>query len=169
MERSRLIQRLEPPRSGQLSKVAETFSFGGGLQNGGLREEAMELLRPIFSFHYMGAAEYEFGAVPQTLSKIFEARKDYVSNMVAVNGDSIYVIAHKDEIDEAISRVAQWACEKWNKDLRDSTQLYQVLNPDDKWTPEVCGWLELDNGFFFFTNKEMFEGVCKLFEVTPNS
>jgi hypothetical protein len=28
------------------------------------------------------------------------------------------------------------------------------------------GWLELDNGFFFFVDKKMYEGVCDLLEVS---
>lgn len=49
------------------------FSFGGG--GGRLSPQALELLLPVFSFDYMGAAEYEFGAVPEALSMIFETAK----------------------------------------------------------------------------------------------
>ena len=29
------------------------------------------------------------------------------------------------------------------------------------------GWLELDNGFMFFLDKEMYEKSCQLFEILP--
>ena len=76
LKESWLIQRLERPRTFKVQgkAVDNPFSFGGGYKNGGLTDEAMDLIRPIMSFDYMGAAEFEFGAVPETLSKI--ARQD---------------------------------------------------------------------------------------------
>ena len=38
-----------------------------------------------------------------------------------------------------------------------------ALDPCTKWDYETIGWLELDNGFFFFIDKEAFDGTCKLF------
>ena len=51
MDRSWLIQRLNKPREyeGKLKGLENAFSFGGGLVNGGLSKEAMELL----NFDYM--------------------------------------------------------------------------------------------------------------------
>ena len=43
MKRSYLVQRLRKPRGWELTKD-NPFSFGGGLQNGGLSGEAMSLL-----------------------------------------------------------------------------------------------------------------------------
>ena len=71
MKRTYLIQRLEKPRTLKIAGVElkdNPFSFGGGLRNGGLSKDATDLLRPLFSFDYMGAAEFEFGAVPEALS-----------------------------------------------------------------------------------------------------
>lgn len=33
---------------------------------------------------------------------------------------------------------------------------------------DVCGWLELDKGFMFFTDKEMYEKTCNLFGIAAN-
>jgi hypothetical protein len=70
MKDSYLIQRLHKPESWRIKgKVLDNaFSFGGGLKNGGLTTKALDLLRDIFSFDYMCAAEFEFGAVPAALS-----------------------------------------------------------------------------------------------------
>lgn len=57
LKQTYLVQRLNRPTNG----YDNPFSFGGGLKNGGLSEDAMKLLRPIFSFDYMGSAEFEFG------------------------------------------------------------------------------------------------------------
>ena len=34
---------------------------------------------------------------------------------------------------------------------------------------DVVGWLELDNGFMFFTDEKMWRGSCKWFEVATPS
>ena len=65
MERTYLIQRLKKPVD-----FDNPFSFGGGLQNGGLSKNAMKLVRGIWSFDYMGCAEFEFGAIPESLGNI---------------------------------------------------------------------------------------------------
>jgi hypothetical protein len=67
---SYLIQRLEEPWGGMAQFKDNPFSFGGGLRNGGLSQEAMDLIRGIWSFDYMGSAEFEFGAVPEALNAI---------------------------------------------------------------------------------------------------
>jgi len=53
MKDTYLVQRLNKPVS---NTGMEMFSFGGGLKNGGLSGDAMKLLRPIFSFDYMGSS-----------------------------------------------------------------------------------------------------------------
>lgn len=68
-----LIQRIEPPIT-----FINPFSFGGGLRNGGLLPEAMSLLKGIFSFDYMGSAEFEYGAIPNSLDHIASHHQDYL-------------------------------------------------------------------------------------------
>lgn len=87
--RPRLIQRLNPPQEagpGGLT-ASEVFSFGGGLKNGGLGDEAMALLKPHFSFDYMGAAEFEFGDLPKSLSGLLEQakKKEAVARILEIN------------------------------------------------------------------------------------
>ena len=52
------------------------------MRNGGLSSEAMDLIRGIWAFDYMGAAEFEFGAVPKALQKI--AASDLTSFTISV-------------------------------------------------------------------------------------
>lgn len=73
MEQSRLIQRLTAPINNKLG-IDNPFSFGAG--GGRLQPEAMKLLAPVLNFEYMMAAEYEFGAVPEGLSKIWSHAKN---------------------------------------------------------------------------------------------
>lgn len=73
MNETHLIQRLTAPTLRDGVAIMNPFSFGGG--GGRLSPQALELLLPVFSFDYMGAAEYEFGAVPEALSMIFNTAK----------------------------------------------------------------------------------------------
>ena len=60
------VQRLKKPTG-----AVNPFSFGGGLINGGLHPAAIEMLKNVFSFDYMGAAEFEWGAVPTAIKALF--------------------------------------------------------------------------------------------------
>jgi hypothetical protein len=71
METTKLIQRVRKPRVGKLGRNPFTFGAGGGR----LQPQAMDLLEPVFTFDYMMKAEYEFGAVPEGLNKIFQYAK----------------------------------------------------------------------------------------------
>lgn len=178
MQESWLVQRLKKPSKGMKDNP---YSFGGGLKNGGLSDDAMDLLRGIFSFDYMGAAEFEFGAMPRAIQKIAQNIQDFSTETIkiplnkvesSVYGDRskptgfglVYVIAPTKDQSEVAKRIRGWAKEPY-KDLKESTTLNRSLRPSKEWDTDVCGWLELDNGFFFFTDKEMFEKVAALFEV----
>jgi len=190
MRHSWLVQRLNKPAgAGRLAALGEAFSFGGGLQNGGLSKDAMDLLRSVFSFDYMGAAEFEFGAVPAALQAIAKARRSLVASVVSVDlatvplpwsarkdepkiikgSASVYVLcrsAHPSEIGE---RIVGWASEPYGRTLKESTNLNRALRPSDEFDSRTCGWLELDNGFFFFTDAEMWVKTCAIFGVEAKS
>lgn len=178
MESSWLVQRLKKPYG-----RVNPFSFGGGLRNGGLSDEAMELLTSIFSFDYMGAAEFEFGAVPKALQVIAKDSEKFGAYSFNIplkkvakgwrdkstdkpEGDvTIYVICRKSDYDEVEARIISWASEPYEKtnQLKETTLLSQTIRPDSNWEPGVAGWLELDNGFFFFLDKEMWKKTADMF------
>jgi len=70
-----LVQRLIAPfeatsKGDWQEKVQRVFGEGGG--GLGLSDEARALFRNVCSFDYMGSAEFEFGAIPKTLNRIYE-------------------------------------------------------------------------------------------------
>lgn len=180
MERSWLIQRLESPRRGGILGD-NPFAFGGGLKNGGLSDDAMGLIRDLWSFDYMGAAEFEFGAVPEALDKIakrvnvswsFEIPlADVPADWRDKSGDvpegsaTIYVISRLEDREEIERRIRGWATEQYNRDLKEMTRLSSTLRPHNEWDGDVVGWLELNNGFLFFTDKDMHDNAARLFGV----
>lgn len=181
MESSWLVQRLRKPRG------INPFSFGGGLKNGGLSDEAMDLIQGLFTFDYMGAAEFEFGAVPKALGHIAElANENNLSHFVltvrqgevepdfrdkteADEPRSIYVLCASGDENEVAARIRSWAASRYNGDLKETTHIAGTLRPSSEWDGECVGWLELDNGFFFFADKTMFEGTAALFGVKVES
>ena len=159
LERSYLIQRLHKPQPSM--KIAGTeivdnpFSFGGGLVNGGLSKEAMNLLRGIFSFDYMGAAEFEWGAVPAAIA--FLAEQSEKKNIVAgaINflpvekGEELvyYVcpIPYEEEVKKRIG-----ALRRMDKDIRlmehcGLKEYFDEIHEKRKeWARQNLGWLELE-------------------------
>lgn len=185
MERTWLIQRLQKPRvtQGKLDVLAQAFCFGGG--GGRLSKEAWQMLSPVFSFDYMGAAEFEFGAVPKALSHMVEQRAEYESceftvprskiakpyrrtpynskKEVPLRADdpTIYVYCRKEDREEVQTRII--AVAGGNYRLKESSRLDNALDPINDFDAQTVGWLELDNGFAFFTDKAMWEQFCGLF------
>lgn len=185
MKRSWLVQRLKKPyRTDTILGKDNPFAFGGGLRNGGMSGEAMDLLRGLFAFDYMGAAEFEWGAVPEALNGLARAKdltafgfsfplakvaKDFRDKGADPTGDaSLYVLCRDPHAAEVQKRIKGWAAKPYG-DLKESTRLSSTLRPATEWDGEVCGWLELNNGFFFFTDREMWEGTARLFGVVVPS
>lgn len=187
MRTSWLVQRLSPSQDPSSDVLDSAFAFGGGLRNGGLSSEAMDLLRKTFTFEYMGAAEFEFGAVPRALRGLAIDESDLSASTMSVDladvpahwrdrtntipdgSATIYVLCRADHLDEVEDRILGWATGAGNR-TKGTVGLTGALrpDPDGRYTPETCGWMELDNGFFFFTDREMWRLTCALFNVqTP--
>lgn len=182
MKRSYLVQRLRKP-----TRVANVFAFGGGLRNGGLSDDAMSLLQGIFSFDYMGAAEFEFGRVPEALQSIASVKPKHLTagsfqiplaavapswqEKKGVTPDreaTVYFLCRTDHASEVEARARSWAADGYAAHLKEPTHLNSTLRPCEEWDGETVGWLELDNGFFLFTDREMWKQTCALFGATSS-
>lgn len=185
MQSSSLVQRLKKPfpDDSLMTRLADTFAFGGGLLNGGLSAEAMSLLKEIFRFDYMGSSEFEWGAVPEALQHIAKNVKKYKAfqftiSLACVAKDfrdksiekptgyaTIYVICDKRHVVKVKERIVHWAANPYTRGLQETTRLSNTLRPVHEWDTDLQGWLELDNGFFFFTDRDMWEKTAQLFGV----
>jgi hypothetical protein len=174
---TRLIQRLKKPiesKENPLIFVSNRLSFGGGLVNGGLSNDAMKLLNPIFRFDYMGSSEFEWGAVPQTLARILEySKKGILKKSEAVFGEiklkkEVYYLCKKEDEEKVIQRITSLANKGDYDDkdifLKEPSCLKVNLEKDPKDIyHETYGWIELDNDFMFFIDKGMFDKILILF------
>jgi len=177
MQRSWLIQRLKQPVN--YSPIA----FGGGCKNGGLSDKAFTLLKGIWSFDYMGSAEFEYGAVPESLGKLAEAvekeqlicgsfklhykYEDWRTLEVSEGNKRVYYLCPKEIEKEVKTRIAKWAMSD-RSDTKERIELNMSLSGNEKRSCSY-GWLEIDNHFMFFTDEKMWRGSCDLFGVkTPS-
>lgn len=161
-----LIQRLEPKKD-----FIDSFSFGGGgLKNGGLSPEAMSLLKGIFSFDYMGSAEFEWGAIPKSLEHIAKNHQDYLGFVLTCETKEhklgeVYLLCNSTDYKKISTWIISKAYNEYDTSLRTKERvgLQEVINKTAH--RKTCGWLDIDNHFFFFTDKEMYENVKKLFDI----
>ncbi len=190
MEKSRLIQRMQKPykkTNGIWDSPDNPFAFGGGLKNGGLTDEAMNMIRNIFRFEYMGYAEFEHGKVQETLNKMVINQLDLVSGSFKTKykyikpywkeepektyegSRKIYYICINEHKEEVKKRIKRWALGRGWKETKAPVWLDMGMaepNKNKEYPDDPCGWLELDNGFMFFVDKEMCEKCCELFGIT---
>lgn len=177
MQKPVLVQRLQRPfkEKNPLLDLANAFSFGGGLKDGGLSENGLRLIENIFRFDYMGAAEFEWGAVPNALNKIARNRKSYVAFGTLIKtkegrSGNVYVICDRSICQEVTEWIKRKGFDEFDRECWTMEQVWlqNAINSENRIFSSVCGWLELNNGFFFFTDKEMFLKSAKLFELNFN-
>lgn len=167
-----LIQRVSKPinSDGELGKLSQVFSFGGGLKNGGFTQKAFDEFNKIWNFEYMGSAEFEYGGVPKSLSKVIENKEDYRAYILEIgkeeNKTPIYVIAYDDDqyCEDVNSHINSYAEKPYGHRTKESVGLHQVVKGEPS-IRDTCGWIDIQNHFLFFTDKDMFEAIRVGFEI----
>jgi len=180
MQRSWLIQRLESPvRVGKMDELVDSMAFGGGLKHGGLNEEAFQQIREVMRFDHMGSAEFEFGALPKCLERIIAERESYTVLEMTIpfqaklwkkglydrksGVGNVLVICREADKQEIAQRIKTFAMQD-HTDTKERVALSESMAGCESWG-KIKGWLDLDNDFFFFTDRKMFEGTCRLFGI----
>lgn len=187
-----LLQRLKKPfeikmeeneKESLLKKLATAFSFGGGLINGGLSDQAMDKLSRIWRYDYMGSAEFEWGAVPKSLERMANKQKSLVTGQVTVNAKATLWAKSKSKIVETNgtviyvcqasfeSNVREWISKFANSTentffTKESVNLAESL-VGNEYHKDTVGWHDLNNDYVFFTDNKMYLGFCELFGIQP--
>ena len=192
LENPHLIQRLKKPfkTEGTMEALANAFSFGGGLVNGGLSKDAMSLLKDIWRYDYMGSSEFEWGAVPKSLHEIgkysvdnnltsfefevtaklskwsFEYLKKRNKDAKKEVKATVYVVCHKEDVNQVKDFITQMS------DNTDDSKRKFHLKESSNFVDSICGseyhtdtvgWHDIDNHYLFFTDKEMFDKISVIF------
>lgn len=123
------------------------FSFGGG--GSGLSEEAQAMVNPVFSWDYMGAAEFERGEAANCLAFMFENQPKLVCH--EAGGYSFLVREDvKDEAAEFFLAVVKGKIED-----------YHGLGLKN---PKVLGWFDFHNGYFVSREPALRDAVKKMLD-----
>lgn len=162
-----LIQRLLTPKNG-----INPFSFGGGLVNGGIKPGDMSVLSQVMSFDYMGSAEFEWGAVPAAIKFLAELsgnEKGFFpkkNRLVIGEYKKVFYLCPK-VYEQGVKNLIDSLLEnEYKLRLKEYCGLSDRLNnKGGEFRKDNVGWLELDNGFFFFTDEEMFKATAALFGI----
>ena len=161
-----LIQRLLKP---QLEKPSIPVDIEEEERSGKtLSQEFLLSLKSVMCFEYMGSAEFEWGAIPRCLYRILDNREEFFATKFQAQGKDIYIICKDDEeymsdIQRAIKR---FSISDYGNRTKETVGLYDSLIYKKSISP--CGWLDIQNDFFFFTDRAMFEGVATLFYIKQN-
>lgn len=161
MEKTNLIQRLRKPLG-----FANPFAFGASGPNGGLSDKALEKTLAAWSFDYMGAAQFEHGAVPEALSRIEQYAQEgraFADCMPVRKIHEVFYLCEQSTEREVERRIWQLYRNERSLRVREYCGLRESLNHPER--AEVVGWLELDNGYLFFTDETMFIRTLELFGV----
>ena len=151
------------------------------------------VLRRYLRWDYMGAAEYEFGTIPGALEALVADSERLVTFQMVLCAKQIprnfarerkaytkagklakkqpvhppmvdrevYVLCRPEHVEEIKRRIPLLA--KHEIRVKMGTRLDLALDPIEDFDKEVQGWLELNNGFFFFVDKGMWSALTMLF------
>jgi hypothetical protein len=176
-----LIQRLRKPH-----EDARLNPFNFGIGGGRMNPETRQALKTAFEFDYMGSAEFEFGSVPEALEKIYNDRGKFITGQVEIPIQKIklegwekqhyrlrkdaqatvFIWCLPEQMEYAKKLVLDLAMGERSNRLKERSMLrYQYLEEKDGYRDSLGGWLEMDNGFFFFTDEKMFRNTLAVFGV----
>jgi hypothetical protein len=160
------VQRIKRPLTENPDEVTidEVFSFGGG--GSGLSRDAWRIIRPIMSFDYMGAAEYEFDALPKAFQQIvaFSKSGELIAETHTIGDHVVFVLGNKTMMAEIVGRLGLILLRpsevmSWQGPHRERVALKEHARLEHG----VVGGIDLTNGFIFTTDVEMFAKLTALF------
>jgi hypothetical protein len=161
------------------------MAFGGGMRNGGLSDEAMKMLLPIFEFDYMGSSEFEHGNIPRALKEMnglamytLEVNLADIRARVALKTEKlreektakVFIVCPKKH-EKSFKERAKLVIERERGlpadapvRLHDYFGLGNYLKVDNGLEDRVVAGLELDNGFLISADEEMAKKFFALME-----
>ncbi|MBI1968770.1 hypothetical protein HYS49_02570 [Candidatus Woesearchaeota archaeon] len=118
----------------------------------------------VWGFDYMGAEQFERGAVPDALVRIVQyARQGRARNPpLCLDGYPVYSLCEQGTEEEVAQRITQMYTDERAMNLREYCGLQASLKSEN---PDTVGWLELENAYMFFIDQTMFRGALHLFGI----
>ncbi|MCX6710318.1 MAG: hypothetical protein NTV63_05215 [Candidatus Woesearchaeota archaeon] len=165
METTYLIQRLDKPVQRKNNAPVNPFSFGAG--SSGLEEKTEEALANIWSWHYMGAAEFENGIVNNALKMISEYSQanDFATGICKLDDKKKAYYICKKEDENGVKKIITQLYDNENAIKLKAPALLKPSFEERKYFKDTLGWLELNNGFMFFKGKKMYAQTLEFFGI----
>jgi hypothetical protein len=152
-----MLQRLRVPSGCGMNQWIAFTPFGAG-GKGGFDDTTLKALDGVFDFDYMGAAEFEWGAVPNALSSlracVKERRASYGSFLYR-STMPIYFICAVEDKKRVLSAIRRLLNESAGTQAFRYTGMAEALGRKAR-PRDVAGWLDIINHFMFFTDETMY-------------
>ena len=169
-----LIQRMTKPFRKADGKVSTNpFNFGGGYKNGGFSKEGWDIIKEIVAFDYMGSAEFEFGALPESFAVIAQNHQNYTAAEMVINKTPVYYICYKETQETVADWLKKLAKNKFH--LKDASHFERAVGYLDKWDKaykdfvpywrKTIGWIDIRNHYMFFTDKEVYDKLVETLRI----
>jgi len=156
-----LIQRLLRPDKAMVT--FSPFSFGKGLENGGVPKEAVLVLAKIFQPEYMGSPEFEDGGFARALESLFKSEERMIVSWTKIGEKNLYIMAPDNYIEGAETYVMSLLGEDPPK-TKEEVYLKEALLPSEE-PPLIVGWVAFGiNPFIFTIDDTMGEELSDLFK-----
>lgn len=108
----------------------------------------------ILKFDYMGSSEFEWGALPDSLSRI--RKEPYLSYDLTIKGKSLTVfckISHNTE--DVKEYLLNLAANKWY--MQEYSDFDNFINPSEHFKSKTDFWWDISNDIMFWRKDEVFE------------
>ena len=165
--RSWIVQRLLKPKNDTPNPYTSTlYDFSN--------EDTIKAINDVFKIDYMGAFEYESGALPKSMARMYDIGillfKPYITDEF-----KIWMVCSMDASEMTIGemktrekRICQFIWDAYENGIidevakNDNGSFYKVIN--GQWyNDNLCGWYDLQNDFAYFTDEKMARGFYRLF------
>lgn len=165
-EKTWLVQRLTRPWEKKFPEKGFELD-----KEGKFTEDSIDRRQGVCGYDYMGSAEFEFGTIPAAVRGFYQGRDSLATYELPVEAKDIrvgfntrklvakdttfYVICRKGDEEEVTKRIRTILVD--TMPLKERPHVYDIFDHEN--LSRVWGWFELNNGFYFFADKEMFEGM----------
>jgi len=163
-----IVQRLNSPEK-IMNPYGNTIEFDD--------KDSVDRVAKVFSTDYMGAAEYEWGALPKAMSRMYEKSISLI--MLEHSNFKCWIVYSfpydfglfqimalelrvKRFVEENYLKGKDW--DKQGKEVAKNDYGSFYIRVNNEWDKELMGWFDLQNDFAWFIDKKMAEEFLLLFK-----
>ena len=120
----------------------------------------------LLVFEYMGSAEYEFGALPESLGRIRDNIKKYIYFDFVIGCEAItclYKAEHENKIKDYLTQLSQGKIQ-----LKERSKFDERVYPIGEYVIDTDFWWDIENDIMFWIKDTEFEkALIKTLQTKP--